>query len=53
VVSALKGHLSKDEVDEILAEMQLPADARTEQLGVSSLLRLTELVRAKVPDWSR
>jgi 16S rRNA (adenine1518-N6/adenine1519-N6)-dimethyltransferase len=53
VVSALKGHLSKDEVDEILAEMQFPADARTEQLGVSSLLRLTELVRAKVPDWSR
>jgi 16S rRNA (adenine1518-N6/adenine1519-N6)-dimethyltransferase len=52
VVSALKGHLSKDEVDEILAEMQFPADARTEQLGVSSLLRLTELVRAKVPDWS-
>ena len=52
VVSALKGHLSKDEVDEILAEMQLPADARTEQLGVPSLLRLTELVRAKAPDWS-
>ncbi len=52
VVSALKGHLSKDEVDEILTEMQFPADARTEQLGVPSLLQLTELVRAKVPDWS-
>ena len=52
VVSALKEHLSKEEVDEILAEMQFPADARTEQLGVPTLLRLTELVRARAPDWS-
>jgi 16S rRNA (adenine1518-N6/adenine1519-N6)-dimethyltransferase len=51
VVSALKQHLSKEQVDEILAEMELRPDARTEQLDVATLLRLTELVRAEAPDW--
>ncbi len=51
VVSALKQHLSKDQVDEILAKMDLKPDARTEQLDVPTLLRLTEMVRAKAPDW--
>ncbi len=51
VVSALKQHLSKEQVDEILAEMKLNPDARTEQLDVPTLLRLTELVRAEAPDW--
>jgi len=51
VVAALKGHQSKEEVDEILAEMEFRPDARTEQLDVPTLLRLTELVRARVPDW--
>lgn len=51
VVSALKQHLSKDQVDEILAKMELNPDARTEQLDVPTLLRLTELVRAEAPDW--
>jgi 16S rRNA (adenine1518-N6/adenine1519-N6)-dimethyltransferase len=51
VVSALKQHLSKEQVDEILAEMELNPDARTEQLDVATLLRLTELVRAEAPDW--
>lgn len=52
VVSALKGILSKSEVDEILAEMAFAEDARTEQLDVPTLLRLTELVRARAPQWS-
>jgi 16S rRNA (adenine1518-N6/adenine1519-N6)-dimethyltransferase len=52
VVSALKGELEKSEVDEILAEMQFADDARTEQLDVPTLLRLTELVRARVPEWT-
>ena len=51
VVSALKQHLSKDQVDEILAKMELNPDARTEQVDVPTLLRLTELVRAEAPDW--
>jgi len=51
VVAALKGHQSKEEVDEILAEMKFRPDARTEQLDVPTLLKLTELVRARVPDW--
>jgi len=51
VMSALKRNLSKDQVDEILAQMELNPDARTEQLDVPTLLRLTELVRAEAPDW--
>lgn len=51
VVSAMKKHLTKDEVDVILAKMEFQPDARTEQIDVPTLLRLTELVRAKAPDW--
>lgn len=51
VVSAMKRHLSKEEVDAILREMQLSPEARTEQLDVATILRLTELVRAQAPDW--
>jgi hypothetical protein len=32
--------------------MQLVDDVRTEQLDVPTLLRLTELVRARAPEWS-
>jgi 16S rRNA (adenine1518-N6/adenine1519-N6)-dimethyltransferase len=52
VLSALKGVLDKAEVDDILAAMDFSDDARTEQLDVPTLLRLTELVRAKAPHWS-
>ncbi|MEM8947356.1 MAG: 16S rRNA (adenine(1518)-N(6)/adenine(1519)-N(6))-dimethyltransferase RsmA [Planctomycetota bacterium] len=52
VVAAMKQHLSKSEVDEVLAEMQFAPDTRTEQLGVAELLRLTECVRTRAPDWS-
>ena len=51
VVAAMKQHLSKEEVDEVLAEMEFPHDARTEQLDVPTLLKLTELIRARAPDW--
>lgn len=51
IVAAMKQHLSKAEIDEILNEMQLGDEARTEQLDVPTLLRLTELVRARAPDW--
>jgi 16S rRNA (adenine1518-N6/adenine1519-N6)-dimethyltransferase len=52
LVSALKGQMEKPEVDEIIAEMGFSDDARTEQLDVPTLLRLTELVRARSPEWS-
>lgn len=52
VVAAMKQHLSKQEIDEVLNEMKLPEETRTEQLDVPTLLRLTELVRAKAPDWT-
>ena len=51
VIAAMKQHLSKEEVDEVLAEMEFPHDARTEQLDVPTLLKLTELIRARAPDW--
>lgn len=52
VVAAMKRHLTKEEVDEVLAEMEFAPDVRTEQLDMTTLLRLTELVRARAPDWS-
>ena len=51
VLSALKRHLSKEQVDAILAEMNFRPDTRTEQLDVPTLLALTERVRAAAPDW--
>jgi 16S rRNA (adenine1518-N6/adenine1519-N6)-dimethyltransferase len=51
IVAAMKLHLSKSEIDEILSEMQLGDEARTEQLDVATLLKLTELVRARAPEW--
>ncbi len=52
VVAALKRHLTKPQVDEILGKMQLRPDARTEQLDIPTLQKLTELVRAQAPDWT-
>ena len=51
VVAAMKRHLSKAEVDEILQSMHLAPDTRTEQLDVPTLLELTERVREQAPDW--
>lgn len=52
MVAALKGSLEKPDVDEVLTEMELAPDARTEQLDVPTLLRLTELVRQRAPAWT-
>lgn len=51
VVAAMKNHLTKEEVDQVLAEMQFVPDTRTEQLDVPTLLRLAELIRSRAPDW--
>jgi 16S rRNA (adenine1518-N6/adenine1519-N6)-dimethyltransferase len=51
IVAAMKGHLEKSDIDEVLAEMQLAEETRTEQLDVATLFKLTELIRAKAPDW--
>lgn len=51
VLAAMKSHLSKNEVDEVLDSMQFGADTRSEQLDVPSLLALTECVRALAPNW--
>jgi 16S rRNA (adenine1518-N6/adenine1519-N6)-dimethyltransferase len=52
VVAAMKGVLDKSEVDKVMAEMEFAPDARTEQLDVPTLLRLTELIRRRAPDWT-
>jgi 16S rRNA (adenine1518-N6/adenine1519-N6)-dimethyltransferase len=52
LVSALKDELDKPAIDEIIAEMGFAEDARTEQLDVPTLLRLTELVRDRAPAWT-
>jgi 16S rRNA (adenine1518-N6/adenine1519-N6)-dimethyltransferase len=52
VTSAMKRHLTKEQVDGLLSDMGFAADARTEQLDVPTLLAFTERVRAAAPDWT-
>ncbi len=51
LVSAMKRHLTKDEVDAILDRMQFSHDKRAEQIGVDEMLVFCELVREQAPDW--
>jgi 16S rRNA (adenine1518-N6/adenine1519-N6)-dimethyltransferase len=51
VLSAMKQHLDKHAVDEILGEMGFSPDTRTEQLEVTSLLALADRIRAAAPNW--
>jgi 16S rRNA (adenine1518-N6/adenine1519-N6)-dimethyltransferase len=51
LVSAMKQHLSKDQVDDILSELDLTGTVRTEELDVSTLLALCERTRAAAPNW--
>ncbi len=52
VASAMKRHLSKEQIDGVLAEMEFSTDTRTEQLEIQTLLALTERLRWLAPDWS-
>lgn len=51
VVASMKRHLTKQQIDSLLDEMEFSADTRTEQLDVPTLLAFTEKVRAAAPDW--
>jgi 16S rRNA (adenine1518-N6/adenine1519-N6)-dimethyltransferase len=51
ILGAFKRHLSKADVDEILLQCELAADTRAEQLDVTTMLALSEAVRARVPQW--
>jgi len=48
LVSAFKDRLTKPDVDRLLAQTGLDGAARAEQLGVDSLVALSEAVRAEV-----
>jgi 16S rRNA (adenine1518-N6/adenine1519-N6)-dimethyltransferase len=51
LLSAMKRHLDKDGVDAILADMGFAPDVRTEQLDVSTMIKLADRIRATAPDW--
>jgi 16S rRNA (adenine1518-N6/adenine1519-N6)-dimethyltransferase len=51
-VAAMKRHLNKEQVDEVLDEMGLAGDTRTEQLDHQTLLALADRFRAAAPDWT-
>ncbi|MGL4514677.1 MAG: 16S rRNA (adenine(1518)-N(6)/adenine(1519)-N(6))-dimethyltransferase RsmA [Lacipirellulaceae bacterium] len=51
VVSALKRHATKEQVDALMDGMGFATDARTEQLDIPTLMAFTERVRAIAPDW--
>lgn len=52
VVSAMKRHLTKPQVDGVLDAMDFASDARTEQIDIKTLQTLTERLRELAPDWS-
>ena len=51
MLSAMKRHLTKQQVDALFDEMRFAPDTRTEQLDVETLIRLAEKLRAAAPDW--
>ena len=52
VLAAMKRHFDKRQVDEVLAAAGVSGEVRSEQLDVQTLLRLTEEVRRRAPDWT-
>lgn len=52
LLSAMKRHLDKAQVDDLLEQMGFAADTRTEQLDVATLIKLAGRIRAIAPDWS-
>jgi len=52
LLSAMKRHMDKTQVDVLLQDMGFAADTRTEQLNVATLVRLAARIRAAAPDWS-
>jgi 16S rRNA (adenine1518-N6/adenine1519-N6)-dimethyltransferase len=52
LLAAMKRRLDKEGVDAILAKMGFAADTRTEQLDVSTLIKLADTIRAAAPDWT-
>jgi 16S rRNA (adenine1518-N6/adenine1519-N6)-dimethyltransferase len=52
VQAAMKRHLTREQVDQLLDDMAFAPDARTEQLDVDTLLAFAAKVRAAAPDWS-
>jgi 16S rRNA (adenine1518-N6/adenine1519-N6)-dimethyltransferase len=51
MLAAMKQHLEKGQIDAIMNEMHFSPDTRTEQLDVSTLIALSDKLRAAAPDW--
>jgi 16S rRNA (adenine1518-N6/adenine1519-N6)-dimethyltransferase len=51
VVAAMKHHLNKEQVDALLDDMGFAPDTRTEQLDVSTLIKVADKIRSAAPNW--
>jgi 16S rRNA (adenine1518-N6/adenine1519-N6)-dimethyltransferase len=51
VLAAMKQFLDKEQVDDLMQDMGFAADTRTEQLDVSTLVKLADKIRSVAPDW--
>jgi 16S rRNA (adenine1518-N6/adenine1519-N6)-dimethyltransferase len=51
LLAAMKRHLNKEQVDALLDEMGFAADTRTEQLEVSTIIKLASRIEAVAPNW--
>jgi len=52
LVAAMKRHLDKSEVDQVLADSEFGPDVRSEQVDVETMIAFCERVRRRAPDWS-
>ena len=52
ILSAYKGRLDKPEVDAVMGQLGFDETTRAEQLGVPTMLRLCETIRARISDGS-
>lgn len=50
ILSAFKKRLDKPDVDRLLATLELPGDARAEQLDIETMLRLSDSVRHRLSE---
>jgi 16S rRNA (adenine1518-N6/adenine1519-N6)-dimethyltransferase len=48
LVSAMQEELTKEQVDQVLADLQLEANLRAEQLSIEQMIGLLEACRKKV-----
>ena len=51
IVAAMKNHMTKQQIDAVMDEMEFGPETRAEQLDVDTLIRFCDKIRLQAPDW--